>query len=48
MNPFVTVLIILDIAAAIWYGYNKQYSYLWYWISAASITASTLFMKGIK
>jgi hypothetical protein len=46
MKVFPVILIILDIGASIVYGYNKDYARAWYWLMAAGITASTLFIRG--
>ena len=46
MYIFPIVLAALDIGAAIVYAYNKDYARMMYWLSAASITISTLFIKG--
>lgn len=45
MNPFTLALIALDIAACLWEVAHGCPAKGWYWISAASITASTLCWK---
>jgi len=42
---FPTILIILDIAAAVVYALAKDYPRAFYWIMAGGITLSTLFIK---
>lgn len=39
------VLTLADILAALVCVYHKDYARSWYWLSAASITASTIMMK---
>lgn len=45
MNPFIVLLVALDFGAAAWEGYHGNFIKSWYWISAASITGSTVFLK---
>ena len=42
---FPTILIILDLAAAVVYALAKDYPRAFYWIMAGGITLSTLFIK---
>jgi hypothetical protein len=44
-NILPCVLCLIDIAAAIVCGFDKDWPRVMYWLSAASITASTLWMK---
>ncbi len=41
---FPTVLIVLDIAAAVVYAYNKQWGHVLYWASAGLITLAVTFL----
>jgi len=47
MKPeyLVVTLIVFDVAIAVFYGLQKDYPRTGYWLSAASITFSTLWMK---
>lgn len=40
---FPTVLIVLDVFAALVYLWYGDYKHFWYWMSAASITASVTY-----
>ena len=48
MNPkiFPTILMILDVAAAIVYASHKQWGQVVYWTAAAVLTFSIAFMMG--
>ena len=45
MNPFIIILIVLDIGAAGWEMFHQNPVKCWYWLSAASITASVVWLK---
>lgn len=45
MNIFTGSLILLDIGAAIYYIFTKDYALVGYWLLAASITICVCFIK---
>ena len=45
MNPFVILLIVLNVASAGWYGVKGDWTRVVYWLSAAALNICVLKMK---